>query len=167
MTISTTEFQTPDLCDKYPDQVRVAAPIFKHYGGITCFSGPIVTIKCFEDNSLVKHHASQPGEGKIMVVDGEGSQRRALLGDMIAQAAVKNGWQGIIIHGCVRDVDILAQLPFGVQALNAHPVKTEKRRLGSFNIPLSFAGVIFNPGDYVYADNNGILVTANALLNKQ
>lgn len=161
---SIPEFQTPDLCDEYPDQVRVVAPMFKHYGGITRFSGAIVTIKCFEDNSLVKHHAAQAGEGKIMVVDGEGSQRRALLGDMIAQTAVENGWLGMIIYGCVRDVDILAQLPFGVQALNAHPVKTEKRGLGSFNIPVSFGGVVFNPGDYVYADNNGIIVSSEPLL---
>lgn len=156
-------YSTPDLCDDYPDLVKVLEPMLANYGGRDTFGGEIVTIKCHEDNSLVKEHAGKPGHGKVMVVDGGGSLRRALLGDMIAENAVRNGWEGFIIYGCVRDVDALASLDLGVQAMGSVPLKTDKRNIGDLNIPLIFGGVTFKPGDYVYADNNGVIVSPEAL----
>ncbi|MEH6469434.1 MAG: ribonuclease E activity regulator RraA [Porticoccus sp.] len=158
-------FSTPDLCDDYPELVRVLEPMMGNFGGRESFGGEVVTIKCHEDNSLVKEHAGNPGRGKVMVVDGGGSLRRALLGDMIAENAVKNGWEGIIIYGCVRDVDALVTLDLGVQALASIPLKTDKRGIGDYNVPVTFGGVTFNPGDYVYADNNGVIVSNEPLEN--
>ena len=156
-------FSTPDLCDDHPEKVRVVEMDFNNYGKRQNFSGQIVTIKCFEDNSLVKEQAAQPGKGKVMVVDGGGSARRALLGDMIAENAVKNGWEGIIIYGRIRDVDVMNTLDLGVQALGTVPVKTDKRGLGDLNIPLHFGGVDFRPDEYIYADNNGVVVSSEKL----
>jgi regulator of ribonuclease activity A len=158
-----TAISTPDLCDAHPELVRVCEPMFINFGGREAFAGEIVTIKCHEDNSLVKENAGKPGKGKVMVVDGGGSLRRALLGDMIAEQAVKNGWEGLVIYGCVRDVDALAELDLGVQAIAAIPLKTEKRGIGDLNVPVTFAGVCFKPGEYVYADNNGIVVSSRLL----
>ncbi|WP_317930601.1 ribonuclease E activity regulator RraA [Halioxenophilus sp. WMMB6] len=158
-----TNWTTPDLCDAFPDDVQVLQPMLRNFGGNHSFGGEIVTIKCHEDNSLVKEQASLPGRGRVMVVDGGGSLRKALLGDMIAEAAVKNGWAGLIIYGCVRDVDALAELPLGVQALASIPLKTEKRGIGDFNRSVSFGGVTFEPGAFVYADNNGVIVAPKVL----
>lgn len=155
-------YVTPDLCDKYP-HVAVVDPMFSNFGGHDSFGGEIVTIKCFEDNSLVKEQVEKDGHGKVMVVDGGGSLRRAMLGDMLAEKAARNGWEGIIIYGCVRDVDVLIQTPLGIQALASHPMKTDKRGIGDLNVPVTFAGVTFTPGEFVYADNNGIIVSADAL----
>lgn len=157
------EYITPDLCDKYPDQVEVAEPIFNNYGGKRSFGGQIVTIKCFEDNSLVKETAAKPGNGKVMVIDGGASLRRSLLGDMIAENAVSNGWEGFIIFGAIRDVDVIAELQIGVKALNTIPLKTEKKGIGEYDRELRFAGVVFRPGEYVYADNNGIIISPRSL----
>lgn len=154
---------TPDLCDAYPDQVQVLDPMFSSFGGHDSFGGQIVTVKCFEDNSKVKELVEQPGQGKVMVVDGGGSLRRALLGDMLAQKAAQNGWEGIVVYGCVRDVDVLAQIDLGVQALAPHPLKTDKRGIGDINVPVTFAGVTFRPGEFIYADNNGVIVSPIAL----
>lgn len=158
-----SQWSTPDICDAYPDEVSVLQPMMKSYGGVASFYGEAVTIKCHEDNSLVKQQASTPGNGRVMVVDGGGSLRRALLGDMIAEAAVENGWAGLVIYGCVRDVDPLATLSLGVQALASVPVKTLKRDIGDLNIAVEFGGITINPGDYVYADNNGVVVAGKAL----
>ena len=154
---------TPDLCDAYPDQVQVLEPMFSNFGGRDSFGGRIVTIKCFEDNSLVKEQAEQDGKGKVLVVDGGGSLRRALLGDMIAEKAARNGWEGMLIYGCVRDVDVLAQSNLGIQALASHPMKTDKRNIGDLNVAVTFGGVTFHPGHYVYADNNGVIVSPSPL----
>ena len=154
---------TPDLCDANPELVSVAEPIFCNFGGRDSFGGQIVTVKCFEDNSLVKAQVEQPGQGKVLVVDGGGSLRCALLGDMIAATAAKNGWEGVVIYGCVRDVDVLAQTQLGVQALASHPLKTAKRGVGDLNLVVNFAGVTFRPGEYLYADNNGIILSPQAL----
>lgn len=156
------QYVTPDLCDAYPF-VDVVEPMFSNFGGRDSFGGQIVTIKCFEDNSLVKEQVELDGKGKVLVVDGGGSLRRALLGDMLAEKAAKNGWEGIVVYGCVRDVDVLAQTDLGVQALAAHPMKTEKRGIGDLNVPVTFGGVTFTPGEYVYADNNGIIVSHEEL----
>lgn len=154
---------TPDLCDAHPERVRVVEPIFTNYGGRSAFGGEILTIKCHEDNSLVKEHVSHPGNGRVMVVDGGGSLRCALLGDMLAAAAVKNGWAGIIIYGCIRDVDDIRKMDLGVQALRTIPVKSNRQGRGDLNIPVTFGGVTFRPGEFVYADNNGIIVADRAL----
>ena len=157
------QYVTPDLCDAYPELVQVVEPMFSNFGGRESFGGEIVTVKCHEDNSLVKAQAELPGQGRVLVVDGGGSLRRALLGDMIAEKAAKNGWEGMVIYGCVRDVDVLMQIDLGVQALASHPMKTDKRDIGDLNVSVTFGGVTFVPGQYVYADNNGVLVSPKAL----
>ena len=158
-----TTISTPDLCDQFPDDVRVLAPMLNNYGGVAAFGGEIVTVKCFEDNSLVKEELGRPGAGKVLVVDGGGSLRKALLGDLIAASAVKNGWAGVIIYGCIRDVDAIRAMSLGVQALNTIPLKTEKRGIGDLNVAVTFGGVTFNPGEFVYADNNGVIVAHKSL----
>jgi regulator of ribonuclease activity A len=156
-------YLTPDLCDAYPEQVQVLEPLFSNFGGRDSFGGQIVTLKCHEDNSKVREQVEQDGTGKVLVVDGGGSLRCALLGDMLAEKAARNGWEGLVIYGCVRDVDALAQTDVGVQALASHPLKSVKRGLGELGQKVTFAGVTFIPGDYVYADNNGIIVSATPL----
>ncbi|WP_432695322.1 ribonuclease E activity regulator RraA [Marinobacterium sp. YM272] len=153
----------PELCDQFPELVRVVEPMFANFGGRENFGGEIVTIKAFEDNSLVREQVAQPGAGKVLVVDGGGSMRRAMLGDMLAEKAASNGWEGIIIYGCIRDVNAIGETDIGVQALGTIPLKTEKKGVGELNIPLTFGGVTFVPGEYVYADNNGVLVSAEKL----
>jgi len=158
-----TQYITPDLCDEYPELVQVVEPMFNNFGGKDNFGGQIVTVKCHEDNSKVKELVDTDGSGKVMVVDGGGSLRHALLGDMLAEKAVKNGWEGLVIYGCIRDVDVIVQTDLGVQALATNPLKTDKRGLGDVDVPVKFGGVVFNPGEYVYADNNGIIVSPKEL----
>lgn len=153
----------PELCDRYPDDVRILEPMLGNFGGREHFFGQIVTIKAFEDNSLVREQVALRGEGRVLVVDGGGSMRRAMLGDMLAEKASVNGWAGIIIYGCIRDVNAIADLDIGVQALGAHPMKTDKKGLGELNVPVRFGGIDFIPGEYCYADNNGILVSQKRL----
>ncbi|MAA58767.1 MAG: ribonuclease activity regulator protein RraA, partial [Pseudomonadales bacterium] len=138
-------------------------PLFTNYGGREAFGGQIVTVKCHEDNSLVKEHVANPGAGKVMVVDGGGSLRCALLGDMLAEKAAQNNWAGLIIYGCIRDVDEIRKTQLGVQALRTIPIKSNRQGRGDLNIPITFGGVTFHPGEYVYADNNGIIVSEQAL----
>ncbi|MFT5520119.1 MAG: regulator of ribonuclease activity A [Enterobacterales bacterium] len=157
-------FTTPDLCDEFPELIHPVEPLFKSYGGNDHFCGEIVTVKCFEDNSKVKQLVSTDGTNKVMVVDAGGSIRRACLGDMLADLAIKNGWQGFVIFGCVRDVDILAAMPIGIKAIGVHPVKTDKKDHGDIGLPVTFGGVTFTPGSYIYADNNGIIISPTALL---
>lgn len=158
-----TDILTPDLCDAYPEKIQVVEPLFNNYGGRTSFGGEIVTLKAFEDNSKVRELVAQDGKGKVMVVDGGGSLRHAMLGDMLAEKAANNGWEGIIINGCIRDVDAIMETELGVQALATIPLKTEKRGLGDIGVEVKFGGVVFVPGQYVYADNNGIIVSAEPL----
>lgn len=155
---------TPDLCDAHEQDVQVLDCVFRNYGGVRAFGGKVVTVKCFEDNSLVKEQLGKPGDGRVLLVDGGGSLRRALLGDMIAESATRNGWAGVVIYGAVRDVDAIAALQLGVQALGSVPLKTEKRGIGDLNIPVRFGGVTIKPDDYLYADNNGVIVSGKALL---
>jgi len=154
----------PDLCDEFPEQVRVLEPMFGNFGGIDAFGGEIVTIKCYEDNSLVAERVAEPGAGKVLVVDGGGSMRCGLLGDNLALKAVENGWQGIIVYGCIRDVDIIGELELGVQALGAHPMKSVKRGIGLRDEVVKIGGVDIVPGEFLYADNNGVLVSREALI---
>jgi regulator of ribonuclease activity A len=143
--------------------VQAVEPMFSNFGGRESFGGQVVTVKCFEDNSRVKELVSTPGGGRVMVVDAGGSMRRACLGDMLAEKASANGWSGIIIYGCVRDVDEIMATDIGVQALGVHPIKTDKKGIGEIDITVTFGGVTFNSGDYVYADNNGIIVSPEKL----
>ncbi|WP_024673682.1 ribonuclease E activity regulator RraA [Pseudomonas syringae] len=154
---------TPDLCDAYPEQVQVVEPMFSNFGGRDSFGGQVVTLKCFEDNSLVKEQVELDGKGKVLVVDGGGSLRCALLGDMLAEKAAHNGWEGLVIYGCVRDVDMLAQTDLGVQALASYPKRSEKRGVGQLDLPVTFGGVTFRPGEYLYADNNGVIISPSPL----
>ncbi|MGN6224091.1 ribonuclease E activity regulator RraA [Pseudoxanthomonas sp.] len=156
------DWTTPDLCDAHPE-VQVVEPRFRGFGGRVAFHGAIATVRCHEDNSRVRELAGTPGQGRVMVVDGGGSLRRALLGDQIAANAARNGWAGFLIHGAVRDVEVLAQLDLGVQALATHPMKTEKRGLGEVDVPVGFAGVDFHPGHWLYADANGVIVSMRPL----
>ncbi|MCH8059918.1 MAG: ribonuclease E activity regulator RraA [Proteobacteria bacterium] len=154
---------TPNLCDENPETVGAVAPIFNTYGGKSAFGGEIVTVKCFEDNTVVKAQAAEDGAGKVMVVDGGGSMRCALVGDMIAANAMKNGWLGLIIYGCIRDVDAISTLDIGIQALNSMPIRSVRENRGELNIEISFGGVTFKPGEYVYADNNGVIISPQSL----
>jgi regulator of ribonuclease activity A len=157
------KWTTPDLCDAFPE-VQVAEPLFRDFGGTRAFSGRIVTIRCLEDNSRVREQVEREGTGQVLVVDGGGSLRHALLGDMLAEKAVANGWAGILVNGGVRDVEVLANLPIGVKALAPTPMKTEKRGLGEVDVPVRFAGVSFVPGHWLYADANGVIVAETGLV---
>lgn len=156
--------KTTDLCDNHPDNVSISEPIgFKDFGGKKMFSGKIETVKCFEDNSFVRKTLEQNGEGKVLVVDGGGSKRCALLGDMLADLGVKNKWNGIIVYGCIRDSAAIAALPIGVKALATIPLKSNKRNEGQQNVTVHFAGIDFIPGEMVYCDEDGIIVSKVAL----
>ena len=156
-------FTVPDICDDFLPELQVLHPLFTEFGAKEKFYGEICTIKCFEDNSLVKQTLGTNGQGKVLVVDGGGSLRCALLGDMLGAMAAENGWLGVVINGCVRDVEILKTIDLGVRALNCHPLKSNKRNEGQLNIPISFAGVDFEPGQYLYADENGMVVANTKL----
>jgi len=153
----------PDICDQFADEINVLDPLFSDFGGKRKFCGEIVTIRCFEDNSLVGETVRSAGHGRVILVDGGGSLRRALLGDLLAAAAVENGWRGLVINGAVRDVEILATIDLGIKALAACPVKTDKRGEGQIGVPLRFAGTLMEPGQYLYADANGIVIARRKL----
>jgi len=156
-------YKTADLCDDHADLLHIAELSFRDLGGRQTFHGEIQTIKAFEDNSLVREAVATPGTGKVLVIDSGGSMRRAMLGDLLAKKAVDNGWEGVIINGCIRDSAAIKEMPIGVKALGTCPMKTEKRGLGDANVPVRFAGVDFVPGHYVYADEDGIVVSERAL----
>jgi regulator of ribonuclease activity A len=159
----TTPKPTADLCDAHADAVQVCEPVFHAFGGCSAFSGPVSTVRCFEDNSRIKEAVESPGEGRVLVVDGGGSRRRALLGGNLGGAAVKNGWAGIIIHGCIRDSGEIAGMNLGVRALGTMPLRSEKRGEGERDVSVRFAGATFRPGDHVYVDEDGIVVSHVAL----
>jgi len=158
------DFKTADLYDSHGESLRVCEPIFRDFGGRVRFCGPIVTVKCFEDNSFVKSTLAEPGEGRVLVVDAGGSLRCAMLGDLIAASAVEQGWAGVILFGCVRDSAEIAEMPLGVKALATNPRKSQRRGEGQRDIPVTFAGVRFASGDQVYCDEDGILVAEQSLL---
>ncbi|MEO1080524.1 MAG: ribonuclease E activity regulator RraA [Pseudomonadota bacterium] len=161
--MTTPVFSTPDLADEAPDARALLLP-WRDFGGRERFCGQAVTVKCFEDNSLVKELVQTTGEGRVIVVDGGESRRRALLGDMLAAKAVENGWSGLVIAGVVRDVEILDTLDLGVKALGCCPQKTDKRGEGQRDIAIDVGGTSVLPGDHVYADRNGVLVSRVALI---
>jgi len=141
-------------------KVRIVAPLFRDYGGKIEFSGAIATLKIFEDNTLVREMLSESGNNRVLVIDGGGSLRCALLGDQLGALAVQNGWAGLVIYGAIRDAAELAKLPLGIKALNTYPLKSLKRGLGDKNIPVRFGEVTFIPGEWLYADLDGIVVSS-------
>ncbi len=160
-------FKTPDLCDEHEADIgrtlRIVAPMFKCYGKRAAFSGQIVTLKLFEDNSLVRTAFGEDGRGKVLVIDGGGSLRCALVGDQLAILAQKNGWEGVVVYGCIRDSGDINGIDIGVRALDTHPQKSIKKNVGDRDIAVTFGGVTFNPGEYLYADEDGVLVSSKPL----
>jgi len=162
--MTTPEFSTCDLCDVNKDNTsgafRVLPPVFKDFGARRRFTGVISTVKCFEDNSLVKAALDEPGRQRVLVVDGGGSLRRALVGGNLAAAAARNGWAGVVVHGCVRDAVELAECEVGIRALALMPLPTEKRNAGERDVPVQIDGVWLRPGDRLFADVDGMVVMA-------
>ena len=151
-------FATADLCDELGPRARVAEPLFRDFGGERSFHGPVATVRVFEDNVLVREALSEAGRGRMLVVDGAGSVRHALVGGMIAHLAHENGWAGLVVNGAIRDSDEISSVPGGLKALATSPRRSEKRSEGERDVPISFAGVTFEPGHLLYADPDGIVV---------
>lgn len=158
----TPTFATADLYDEHEDALDSCDLQFRQFGGRTHFKGPAVTVRCHEDNALLRGILSEPGYSRVLVVDGTGSLHRALMGDVIAGIAVENGWAGILINGAVRDVSALRQLDIGIKALGSNPRKSTKTGAGHRNIPVSFGSITFVPGSEVYSDEDGVVVLAPA-----
>ena len=154
--------KTADLSDQYPE-VQHCEPIFQSFGAHSKFHGPIRTVKCFEDNTFIRQTLSQKSDGGILVVDAGGSKRCAMLGDILAQMAVDNGWMGGIFFGLIRDSAEINEMPFGVKALGTIPIRSIKEDQGKVDVPVRFAGAVFTPGDWVYADEDGVIVSKNQL----
>jgi regulator of ribonuclease activity A len=153
---------TTDLCDAHPE-IQVCEPVFQLFGGTVGFSGPITTLKVFEDNSLIKQALESPGEGRVLVVDGGGSRRCGLVGGNLAVSAAANGWAGIVVYGYIRDADELGEQPIGVRALGAYPRKSERGlHSGQAGRTVVFAGVTFHEGAWLAADRDGVVVLASA-----
>lgn len=156
-------FKTADFCDEFSEQIQIAQPGLRDFGGKKNFSGKIITLKVFEDNSLLREALDKDGTGKVLVVDGGGSLRCALLGDIMAGKAVKNNWDGIIINGCIRDSAEIALMNVGVKALATHPLKSVKKGVGESGVSVLFVGVKFRPGEFLYADEDGVIVSSTKL----
>ncbi|MDY2947778.1 MAG: ribonuclease E activity regulator RraA [Mannheimia varigena] len=154
---------TSELCDLYSDQVDVVEPIFSSFGGASSFFGKITTVKCFESNGLIAEVLEEEGEGRVLLVDGGGAVRRALIDAELAQLAVDNGWEGIIVYGAVRQLDMLERLDIGIHALAPIPVGVDNTDVGEVDTPVNFGGVTFFPEDYVYADLTGIILSQELL----
>jgi regulator of ribonuclease activity A len=152
-------FKTADLYDQHEGRLQVCEPLFRDFGGRRRFAGPVTTVKCFEDNTQVKAALDESGAGRVLVVDAGGSRRCAMIGDLIAESAVKHGWAGVLMHGCVRDSAELAGMDIGIKALAAIPRKSVRRGEGQRDLPVHFAGVTFRPGSWVYSDEDGVLVS--------
>ncbi len=168
-SFSTPAFTCCDLCDgneaKLADgSMHVLPPVFVHFGQSVRFSGPAYTVKVFEDNVLVRAVLEQAGEGRVLVVDGGASMRCALVGGMLGVLAEKNGWSGIVVHGCVRDSVELNACRIGIRALGTHPQRSIRKGMGDQRIRINIAGVAVSPGDWIYADEDGIVVANQQLL---
>jgi regulator of ribonuclease activity A len=162
------KFSTCDLCDAHKGDTsgafRVLPPVFKAFGGVAAFSGPVHTVRAPQDNSTVREAVNSPGEGRVLVVDGGASLRYALVGGNLAAAAAKNGWVGIVVDGCVRDQAELAACAIGIRALALHPMPTQKRGEGQAGVPVQIQGVWVRPGDWLVADEDGIVVSNTKLI---
>ena len=157
-------FKTADLSDETEGVAQVVQPGLQNFGGKSRFHGQIVTIKAFEDNSRVREQVRSPGEGKVLVIDNEASMRCAMLGDMLAAAALENGWNGVVINGCIRDSVDIGEMEIGVKALATNPLRSVKRGEGDVDVVVEFLGATFRPGEYLYSDEDGILLSASPLL---
>lgn len=157
------EFATTDLCDDFEAELQVVDPGYQNFGSRTKFAGPVETIKCFEDNSLVRDVLETEGNNRVLVVDGGGSMRCALLGGNLAVLAEKNHWVGVVVYGCIRDRDEIEATNVGVKALAPHPLKSVKRGIGEQGVALQFSNVQIKAGDWLYADRDGMVVSARAL----
>ena len=149
---------TADLWDEYGELLQSCQTPFLQYGARTSFSGPIATLSCHEDNALLRSVLSEPGQGRVLVVDGQGSRTCALMGDMIARIAEGNGWAGVVIHGCVRDVAILREVGLGIKAIGSNPRKSGKTGAGQTGLEVTFGTTTFRPGDLLFSDEDGIVV---------
>ncbi|MFE6997373.1 ribonuclease E activity regulator RraA [Microbacterium sp. NPDC057659] len=149
---------TADLYDEHGDALQSLPLQLRSFGGVTGFEGPIRTVRCFQDNALLKSILSTPGDGAVLVVDGAGSLSTALMGDMIAQLAIDNGWAGVVINGCVRDSAAIGRMPLGVKAIGTNPRKSGKAGTGEADVVVTFGDVVFRPGARLYADEDGVLV---------
>jgi regulator of ribonuclease activity A len=155
---------TCDFCDAHPDAVRVLDLPLRDFGGCIAFAGIVSTVLALEDNSRVREAVMEPGDGRVLVIDGGGSTRRSMLGDLLAEQAVANGWAGVVVHGVIRDSVAIGALDLGVKALGTVPLKTEKRGQGVRDVPVSFGGVMIRPGDWLAADADGVLVADQPLI---
>ncbi|UUM31042.1 putative 4-hydroxy-4-methyl-2-oxoglutarate aldolase [Vibrio japonicus] len=154
---------TPDICDKHEDKVTLVELPLLNFGHKSAFFGEIVTVRCYHDNSKVREVLSQDGTGKVLFVDGHGSCQKALLGDQLAILAIDNNWEGVIVNGAIRDVAAMAEMQLGIKALGTNPFKTEKRGVGDVNVTLTIHNQMIQPGDYIYADWNGVLMSTEKL----
>ena len=154
---------TSELCDLYAEQVDVVEPIFSSFGGVSNFYGKVTTVKCFESNGLIAEVLEENGEGRVLVVDGGGAVRRGLIDAELAQLAVDNGWEGIIVYGAVRQIQQLENLDIGIHAIAPIPVSADESSTGESDIPVNFGGVTFFPEDYIYADLTGIILSQEPL----
>jgi len=158
------DVKTADLCDEHADKLQICDPVFRDFGGRIRFHGPVSTIKCFEDNSRVREAVSERGNGRVLVVDAGGSLRCAMLGDLLAAKAVENGWSGVVMFGLIRDSADIGRMALGVKALGTHPLKSVKKGIGERDVDIRFAGVSFAPGQHLYADEDGIVCSTQALI---
>ena len=154
---------TSELCDLYAEQVDVVEPIFSSFGGVSNFYGKVTTVKCFESNGLIAEVLEENGEGRVLVVDGGGAVRRGLIDAELAQLAVDNGWEGIVVYGAVRQIQQLENLDIGIHALAPIPVSADESSAGESDVPVNFGGVTFFPEDYIYADLTGIILSQEPL----
>ncbi|MDG3084646.1 ribonuclease E activity regulator RraA [Vibrio hannami] len=157
------EYNTSALCDIYLDQVDVVEPMFSNFGGSASFAGQVTTVKCFEDNGLIRSILEEDGNGRVLLIDGGGSLRKALIDAEIAALAEENEWEGIVVYGCIREVDDLEDMNVGIQALASIPVGATSQDIGEIDVPVNFGGVTFLPEDYLYADNTGIIISQEPL----
>ena len=149
---------TSDLGDRFEDKVRVLGLPLGDFGGRIAFAGIVSTIKALEDNSRVREAVAEPGEGRVLVIDGGGSLRRSMLGDLLAGKAVANGWAGVLVNGAIRDSAAIAQLDLGVKAIDTCPMKTDKQGQGLRDVPVAFGGLVIRPGDWLAADEDGVVL---------
>lgn len=157
------KYDTSELCNTYQEEVNVVEPLFSNFGGRSSFGGQIITVKCFEDNGMLQDLLEDNGRGRILVVDGGGSVRRALIDADLARLAAQNEWEGLVIYGSVRQVDELEEIDIGIQAIAAIPVGASSEGYGESDIRVNFGGVTFFSGDHLYADNTGIILSEDPL----
>lgn len=153
-----TPVPTADLVDEYGAELRVCQVQFRDFGAVASFTGPVRTVLCHEDNGILRELVRTPGEGHVLVVDGGASLGTALVGDLLAGAALENGWAGLILHGAIRDARALRELPLGIKALGTTPRKSNRTGEGALDTPVAFGGIVFHPGDILHADEDGVVL---------